>query len=779
MTFHAATEAATPTNKGETTAPMEAKWFETSDAQWIWPGASGDGPNQYVQFLQDVELTGTASQIAISADTNYAVWLNGSFVNFGQWRNHPNDKTYDVLDLSSHAKSGKNRLAIVGYYQGENSSTYSKGAPGLAFAVCVDDKVVASSGASTYMRPAPDYVSGPVPKVTGQLGYTFEHYGNRGDNWLADSYEITDAWTASIAADMKPLASRPVRPRPIAKLRLEDRLPMRITAQGVFERKDPKANPADAVYTDALMVRDLPEIWDHAQSRLTAEAATSMSLKADALKDASGAYLVLDTDSEIAGLLDLELEAPEGTTIDIGYGEHLEDLRVRSRVGGRHFGVRHVTPAGHHNFLHPFLRLAGRYLQVHIIPPADAQNQTVYLKYAGLRPTEYPVERLGKFESSDSLHNKIWEVSRRTLELCMHEHYEDCPWREQALYAMDARNQALAGYYTFGNYDFAKASIGLLGQAMNKEDGFLELCAPAKVGVNIPSFSLAWILMLDDYMLFSGDREFAKSQLPVARQIFETCTKQTSGGLIGTPQGPRMWNFYEWAPGLDGGHVGGDKVKDEDRFEAPLNLFYVLALDAAARIAKETDEDPAPFEKAAAELRAAFADTFWDANAKAMVTRVGTDAPPHYAELTQALAIIADVVPGAELPALRERLASDNNGFVPCTISHTLYKFEALLTDKDRYAKRVFDLIERDWGYMLSQGATSFWETIDGASAFSDAGSLCHGWSGVLAWFYGAYVLGVKPITPGFENYETKPVTGVFPETKGTVPTPKGLITIP
>jgi hypothetical protein len=360
----------------------------------------------------------------------------------------------------------------------------------------------------------------------------------------------------------------------------------------------------------------------------------------------------------------------------------------------------------------------------------------------------------------------------------MHDHYEDCPWREQALYAMDARNQALAGYYCFGNYDFAANSIKLLGQGYNESDGFLELCAPARVSITIPSFSLAWILMLNDHLMYAGDREFTKSQLPIAHRILETCNRLSSGSLIGTPQGPRMWNFYEWAPGLDGSGPHASKAVNENLMEAPLNLFYLLALDATANMARQCGEDPAPFETRAAALRTAFADTFWDNQQKAFLTRTGDGQPPHYAELTQALAILVDVVPQGELNGLRERLAADNNGLVPCTISHTLYKFEALLAADDKYASRVFELIKRDWGYMLSQGATSFWETIDGASAFGNAGSLCHGWSGVPAWFYGAYILGVKPTEPGFAKYERNPVHGVFDKAEGKVPTPNGVIPV-
>ena len=70
----------------------------------------------------------------------------------------------------------------------------------------------------------------------------------------------------------------------------------------------------------------------------------------------------------------------------------------------------------------------------------------------------------------------------------MHEHYEDCPWREQALYAYDSRNQMLYGYYVWGNYDFAATSLDLLGRGI-RSDGMLELCAPAKAWITIPSFA--------------------------------------------------------------------------------------------------------------------------------------------------------------------------------------------------------------------------------------------------------------------------------------------------
>ena len=43
--------------------------------------------------------------------------------------------------------------------------------------------------------------------------------------------------------------------------------------------------------------------------------------------------------------------------------------------------------------------------------------------------------------------------------------------------------------------------------------------------------------------------------------------------------------------------------------------------------------------------------------------------------------------------------------------------------------------IEEKYGYMLENGATTFWETIGGSADFDGAGSLCHGWSALPVYW--------------------------------------------
>jgi len=65
------------------------------------------------------------------------------------------------------------------------------------------------------------------------------------------------------------------------------------------------------------------------------------------------------------------------------------------------------------------------------------------------------------------------------------------------------------------------------------------------------------------------------------------------------------------------------------------------------------------------------------------------------------------------------------------------FMYDALLAvDSTKYSEWVLNMIRSDYGYMLSQGATAAWETIEGPDALSGTGSLCHGWSAIPVYYY-------------------------------------------
>ena len=66
--------------------------------------------------------------------------------------------------------------------------------------------------------------------------------------------------------------------------------------------------------------------------------------------------------------------------------------------------------------------------------------------------------------------------------------------------------------------------------------------------------------------------------------------------------------------------------------------------------------------------------------------------------------------------------------FVPASLSMKCFFYDALLeTDKAAYASFVLEQVRQLYSMMLDE---------KGASAFNDAGSLCHGWSAMPIYYF-------------------------------------------
>lgn len=750
---------------------------QTAGARWIWAEEDTSKANQYAEFRRvfSADSDSVPCSLIISADKDYVVWINGCFTGCGQYADYPAVKTCDRLDLTPFVKAGENVLSVLVYCDNEDSLTYRKGLPGLWYVLSCGE-TLSVSDERTLARRSPAYTSGPVPRITMQLSFTYIYDARASDSWQMPEYQTGTEWRPALVCQrVIEGSSTVIRPRPVPKLQIKERIPAIIVAQGRFLRpqvEKERSSVARLMQTDYLSPLLPKELFpDNCAPSLPAD--PGIRLPASGTDGQTGYYLILDLGREEAGLFAMELDAAAGTVVDIGYGQHLDDLRVRSFVGGRNFANRYICRDGRQRFTHYTTRLGGRYIQLHISNSQD----TFTLYYAGLIPTEYPIAIKGSFHCANTLWNQIYNVSIRTLHLCMHEHYEDTPWREQALYSMDSRNEALCGYYCFGEYDFPEASLDLLGRGL-RDDGYLELCAPARIPITIPAFSLAWILELADHLLCSGRMEPVRRALPRVRAMLAAYRANWKDNLLLSPRGSQYWQFYEWADGLDG-QLGGRGL-ETDRWDAPLNAFYVLALDAAAWLFRLAGEDRLADDCAgdAQKVRQAIPGRFWDDREQAFRTYAGMQSPPHFAQLTQALILCAGACPEDRAARLRQRLTEDDGRLVQTTLSFSFYLFEALLQEPDQYADYVLQKIEQDWGYMLYQGATSFWETIKGADDFAQAGSLCHGWSAIPVYFYQAYVLGIKPLEPGFRTFSLAPAGTVPGKISGTVPTPHGAIEV-
>lgn len=93
--------------------------------------------NCYCQFLEKftVAEAGLPVLVHISADSQYALWVNGQFVDFGQYADYPEYKVFDEIAITAFVTEGTNELLILAYYQGTDTSTYRRGTAGVIFDV--------------------------------------------------------------------------------------------------------------------------------------------------------------------------------------------------------------------------------------------------------------------------------------------------------------------------------------------------------------------------------------------------------------------------------------------------------------------------------------------------------------------------------------------------------------------------------------------------------------------------------------------------------------------
>ncbi len=767
---------------------MKAWKLAENGAQWVWPQELQGQVNQYVDAVHEFELAEPpqAVSLQISADTDYAVWLNGSFIGRGQFSDYPEAKTYDTYDVAQFLQAGINRLAVTAYYDGCDSSTYRKGPAGLLYAIHGPAEPVVS-GSDTLIRKNPCYHSGEMARVSGQLSFTFGYDAQGEDGFLAAP--LGPGWRQATDADIDcPDGRHQLLPRPVAKLVDAGPTATQLLAQGVFTRDLAHAasvngSTGQGECLDGLSIAEGLPIsvgWlmqhDHLSNRHAVDLFleggrvlgedAGLKLNAATMEGQDGAYVILDMGREEAGIIELEVEAEAGCTLDIGYGEHLDDLRVRSYVGGRSFAARYVCRQGRQQFCHHVLRWSGRYLQLHVHGPI----QGFVLHQLHLRRQEYPVVERGEFHCPDTYLEEIVRVGKRTLHLCMHEHYEDTPWREQALYANDSRTQALCGYYAYGEADFPAASFALLGRGL-KEDGFLELTAPARPNLTIPSFTLVWMLAVRDHLLYTGRDDLAGGFLDQMVRMLDRYLEERVDGLLPLRKGPGIWHFYDWTEGLD-------NYPNPAREHAPvvdslLNCYLILAMEAARQVSGwlGSAHDLSRYETAIAEIRQQVHAQFYDADEGQYTSYAQA---PVVSELPQALAILANIPPQAERGRVLEKLCNRQLGLSITGLSQSYYKYEALMQEAQTHGGRALDEIRHDWGAMLAQGATTFWETSTGASDFGDAGSLCHAWSAVPVYVYYQQLLGIRPLAPGFSEFAIDPITAALPCCEGVVPTPHG-----
>ncbi len=425
-------------------------------------------------------------------------------------------------------------------------------------------------------------------------------------------------------------------------------------------------------------------------------------------------YILVDQKEETTGFVDLDIDSPIDQKLTIAYGEYINNQHVnRKPQPGIDFSVEIYLKKGNNKVLSPFRRIAGRYLEL-------LYEQDIKVNYIGIRPVIYEHE-IVKIDYKDPLINKINEVSIHTLELCMHEHYEDCPWREQALYVLDSRNQMLCGYQVFKGFEYQRHNLLLIAKGRDKENGLLTLTTPC--GMNnfpIPFFYLNYIKQVEEYIEYSKDKDILNEVEDVLHRIMNVfISKVEDNGLIHYFKKP-FWNFYEWTEENDNDSDISIYGEEKDQYDLIINAAFVYFTGAYNRLFNK-NIDVSKTKKAIQEM-------FYDKDRNVYRLNNKTNKT---GQLGNAFACLI----GLGNEELVNKLL-DSKDMIEASLSTRCFVYDALLENNKKYEKLIIEDIKRRYKKMLDAGATTFWETERGEKDFNNLGSLCHGWSALPIYYF-------------------------------------------
>ncbi len=472
--------------------------------------------------------------------------------------------------------------------------------------------------------------------------------------------------------------------------------------------------------------------------------------------------LLFDFGRMVVGRFGFEIEAPAGVQIDWHGFEFIQPDGRHNLATGMNNTLRYTSRGGRQQFR----SLQRRGFRYGWLVVRGLRGSVARLRRLDVEISTYPLSGRGRFVCSEPLLNRIWRVGAHTLRCCAEDTYTDCPTYEQTHWVGDARNEALVDWVVNGDARLWRHCLLQAGRGLERLP-LVPSHVPSSWENLLPAWSFLWLRSCREYLWWTGDRAGAE-------ELFHWVAKCVRGieahlGPDGLFQIP-AWNMFDWAA----------METPADGTVTHLNCLAALALEEVAELAEWLGRrtEAARWQKHAARLRAAVNSQLWDKTTAAFADCRRRDGALGQvrSQQTQVAALLARVATGARARRCRAIVARAPEGFVRAgSPFFVFFQLELLARDADERA--MLDLMRNAWGFMLREGATTFWELWSLTSGRLTR-SHCHGWSAAPTFFLSTAILGVTPGAPDSRLIRFHPAPGDLRKMSGAVPTPWGWVRV-
>ncbi len=730
----------------------------------------------------------------ITADSRYALYVNGREISRGPARSQPRRMMYDLVDLAPALKPGMNLIAVYVKLYSQANSFYIPPVPNSG---------LGKTGALVFEANLGDagwLVSDDTWKATKCHAWDVEDFGSFDlvgggvpveqldarklpVGWNGAGFDDSAWQTAQVLravhiggfARSQPPADPygPLFPRPIAQMDGEVVTPASVKAELL---QGPVDTTLPLPATRVIFTMGLPS---------SPVGSADLPLKVEF--GPGGARLLADFGRIVAGVVQLEVSAPAGTVFDMCYTEDLLTGREEG-FGAPHNGSRYIA-RGTSDSYEAFDINGLRYIYL-VIHNASGP---VTVNCLAVRERIYPWTPGASFECSDPELNRLYQAGIRTVNLNSFDAFTDCPTREQRAWAGDGVVHQMVHLAANPDWRLAWQYLNLANSP--RYDGILPMSVAGEIeasgGITIPDWSLHWVHGVYNLYRFSGDRDKVKAYLPTVERILRWYVPyQTGAGVL---KDVVEWNLVDWAALF---------VEDTSSI---LTAIWARGLKEFTEMAAWLEEKASQrwAEGLYAKAKAGY-EMFWDEARGTYVDHIkdGVQQKP-ISQVAGALAVVSGLAPRERWQRIMETVTDANRLVVRSWTGGGSGEYS-----QEKMMKQFMGIYEADWdtgnqivigepfiSYLVhdavaearladtlpdlyrrwSQFLTNGYDTIGECWGW---GTHVHGWSCTITKDMVFYTLGVTPAEPGYTTARIAPRLGRLDWAKGKVPTPFGLLTV-
>jgi alpha-L-rhamnosidase len=789
---------------------LPATWPLSWSGHWIAPeprrafdlaedslgGGKSGGSFSRSLFRRSLELSTvpTAAPARLTADSRYILWVNGQEVGRGPARSQPLRQRYDEYDLAPYLRTGSNVVAVLVTYYGQATSFWQPAPAGastdavLVFEARVGREQLVSdaewrvtrSPAWSLPADAAGHLGGvPVEICDGrELPHGWRDTGFDDSTWQAAAV-VSATHIGGLARSQPPTF-------PFGRL-----VPRGISQQGGV-RVDPVAvldsssRAAVGWSTDHPVTRVIQTLFSPAHAGGAAALPATFEVGPGQVH-----HLAVDFGRVVAGFVEVELDAPSGTTVELFYRERAFRPELGAAVGSDPAtGARYIAAGGPDLFA--ALELNGlRY--IHLVVHAE-RAATVTVSRVQVREYLYPRKGSAYFRSDDPELDALYRAGVRTVQLNSLDAYTDCPTREQRAWVGDGVVHQMVDLVTNEDWGLARNFLEL-GDSP-RPDGILPMVVVGEVeasgGLTIPDWSLSWTHGIYLQYQYEGDRDLTRRHLPTFERVLRWYANYIDER--GTIQDVPEWNLVDWSSLLLTGRS---------------SILTALWARSLAEFAELTEAVGDPGSAAwARELYAAAAqgfEDFWDAERGLYADHiVDGQRQPAASQAANAAAIVSGLAPQSRWKSIIDAVTDADRLVVRSWIGNEQtggYDFQKMAEqaqgiqrvdwDPQReivvaepfFSYAVHDAVAKAGRAELLVDLVRRWNQflVDGYDTFGECwgwGTPVHGWSCTPTRDLVAYVLGITPDQPGYARVRVAPRLGRLRLASGAVPTPHGQVEV-